>query len=78
MPTKNRLVASLLLLVSTLALSGCDWVVMNPSGYIAEQEAFLINPLHAADADRHRAGDRPDHPVRLEIPGIEQQSRIRP
>ncbi len=43
MPTKNRLVASLLLLVSTLALSGCDWVVMNPSGYIAEQEAFLIN-----------------------------------
>ncbi len=41
-PTKSRLVASLLVLVSILALSGCDWVVMNPSGDIAKQEAFLL------------------------------------
>ena len=41
-PTKSRLVASRLLLASLLVLSGCDWVVMNPSGYIAKQEAFLI------------------------------------
>lgn len=44
LPTKNRLVVSLLLLVSIFAVSGCDhWVVMNPSGDIAKQEAFLIN-----------------------------------
>ena len=42
LPAKSRPVTSLLLLASTLALSGCDWVVMNPSGYIAEQQAFLI------------------------------------
>ncbi|MBL4744025.1 MAG: cytochrome o ubiquinol oxidase subunit II, partial [Cycloclasticus sp.] len=28
--------------MSTLMLSGCDWVVMNPYGDIAKQEAFLI------------------------------------
>lgn len=42
-PKKNRLLSSLSLLASTLLLSGCDWVVMNPSGDIAKQEAFLIN-----------------------------------
>ena len=41
-PTNNRLVAILLLLTSTLALSGCNWVVMDPSGDIAKQQAFLI------------------------------------
>ncbi len=42
MGIKNRLVTSLLLLVNTLTLSGCNWVVMNPSGDIAKQQAFLI------------------------------------
>ena len=42
-PTKSRLVTSLLLLASVLTTSGCDGVVMNPSGDIAKQEAFLIN-----------------------------------
>ena len=42
LPTKSRLVASLLLLASILALSGCDWVVMSPAGDIAKQEAFLL------------------------------------
>ncbi len=41
-PTISRLVAILLLLASVLALSGCNWVVMNPSGDIAKQQAFLI------------------------------------
>jgi len=49
--SKYRLIVSLLVVVSTLALSGCDavglnpadWVVMNPSGDIAKQEALLIN-----------------------------------
>jgi len=38
-----RLIAKALLLISTLALSGCDWVVMSPFGDIAKQEAFLIS-----------------------------------
>lgn len=41
-PTISRLVAILLLLASVLALSGCNWVVMDPSGDIAKQQAFLI------------------------------------
>lgn len=41
-PTKSRLFTCLLLLISVLVVSGCDWVVMNPSGDIAKQEAFLI------------------------------------
>ncbi len=40
---KNTFVSKCLLLTSTLLLSGCDWVVMNPFGDIAKQEAFLIN-----------------------------------
>ena len=40
---KNKFVARCLLFIATLALSGCDWVVMNPFGDIAKQEAFLIN-----------------------------------
>lgn len=34
---------NLLTMVSTFALSGCNWVVMNPFGDIAKQQAFLIN-----------------------------------
>ncbi len=30
------------LLAATLALAGCDWVVMKPSGFIAREEAQLI------------------------------------
>ena len=40
--TKHRPFASVLLLISTLLLSGCDWVVMFPAGDVAVQEAFLI------------------------------------
>ena len=42
LPSINRFVAIAMILPGLLVLSGCDWVVMNPSGYIAEQEAFLI------------------------------------
>lgn len=31
-----------LMLVSLFVLSGCDWIVMNPSGDVAKQEAWLI------------------------------------
>jgi len=39
---KNRFFHGLNILLWLLVLPGCDWVVMNPSGDIAVQEAFLI------------------------------------
>lgn len=39
----KKLIASMLLVACTLTLSACDyWVVMNPSGDVAKQEAWLI------------------------------------
>lgn len=40
--TKGRLTI-VILLTSVFVLTGCNWVVMNPSGDVAEQEAFLIS-----------------------------------
>ncbi len=42
-PRKFRLIAHGVLWISILTLSACNWVVMNPSGDIAKQQAFLIN-----------------------------------
>ena len=42
MSRRNRIAYSLLLLAAALALSGCEWVVMNPSGDVARQQADLI------------------------------------
>lgn len=39
---KGRFATKLVLLISFFVLTGCDWVVMNPSGDVAVQEAFLI------------------------------------
>jgi len=41
--SRSQIVTSSSLLVTVLVLSGCDWVVMNPSGDIAKQQAFLIS-----------------------------------
>ena len=41
-PLSSRALKSLLLAPALLALGGCDWVVMNPSGDIAVQQRDLI------------------------------------
>lgn len=41
-PLSSRALKSLLLAPAVLALGGCDWVVMNPSGDIAAQQRDLI------------------------------------
>ena len=42
MPSGSRIAVILLVAVCTLTLSGCGWVVMEPSGDIAKQQAQLI------------------------------------
>lgn len=42
LPSIKQFISIGLLLIGMFTLSGCDWVVMNPSGDVAKQEAWLI------------------------------------
>jgi cytochrome o ubiquinol oxidase subunit 2 len=67
-----------LFVAALIALAGCNTVVMNPSGDIAQQQSHLIVVSTAADAADHRPGHLPDAAVRLALSQKQHRRQYEP